>query len=102
MAGSGCIFRDMFGIYCPGCGGTRAVLALCRGDILASLYYHPLVLYFLAVFGLFFANRALAMFRVPGVHKMRFPEWTLFLAIIILVVNCIVHNVLKFGFGVTL
>lgn len=33
------------GLYCPGCGGTRAVKALLRGQIGMSLYYHPFVLY---------------------------------------------------------
>ncbi|MBP3591970.1 MAG: DUF2752 domain-containing protein [Clostridia bacterium] len=29
--------------YCPGCGGSRAVLALCRGRILSALrFYAPL------------------------------------------------------------
>ncbi len=26
--------------YCPGCGGSRAVFALCRGRILSSLYFY--------------------------------------------------------------
>lgn len=29
--------------YCPGCGGSRAVLALCRGRVLSALrFYAPL------------------------------------------------------------
>lgn len=40
-----CLFRLFTGLYCPGCGGTRAVKALLRGQIGMSLYYHPFVLY---------------------------------------------------------
>lgn len=40
-----CVFRMFTGLYCPGCGGTRAVKALLRGQIGMSLYYHPFVLY---------------------------------------------------------
>lgn len=33
-----------FHFYCPACGGTRAVMSLVRGDLLASLRYNPAVL----------------------------------------------------------
>lgn len=44
-----CLFQRLTNLYCPGCGGTRAVLALLRGDVLLSLKYHPLVVYGAAV-----------------------------------------------------
>lgn len=40
-----CLFHAMTGLYCPGCGGTRAVGYLLQGRLLLSLRYHPLVLY---------------------------------------------------------
>jgi hypothetical protein len=40
--GGGCIMRRFF-IYCPLCGGTRAVGALVRFDFLAAWNYNPLV-----------------------------------------------------------
>ena len=40
-----CSIYDKFGIYCPGCGCTRALVYLFQGDILKSLYYNPTVLY---------------------------------------------------------
>lgn len=44
-----CLFWRLTGLYCPGCGGTRAVFALLGGDVLLSLKYHPLVVYGAAV-----------------------------------------------------
>lgn len=41
----GCIFQKYTGLYCPGCGGTRAVNAMLCGRFLQSLWYHPVVLY---------------------------------------------------------
>lgn len=40
-----CLFHEITGLYCPGCGGTRAFVKLMQGDIHASLHYHPIVLY---------------------------------------------------------
>jgi hypothetical protein len=36
-----CLFRRLLAIPCPGCGLTRAVAALARGDLGAALAYHP-------------------------------------------------------------
>ncbi|MEY8354136.1 DUF2752 domain-containing protein [Lachnospiraceae bacterium 54-53] len=45
-----CMFHSLTGFYCPGCGGTRAVRSLLRGDLRMSFQYHPLVLYTVLVF----------------------------------------------------
>ncbi len=42
---SECAFHQMTGLYCPGCGGTRAFYALLDGDLVRSLLYHPIVAY---------------------------------------------------------
>jgi hypothetical protein len=39
-----CGFRFLVGAPCPGCGMTRACLALARGDVAGSLVLHPLAL----------------------------------------------------------
>ena len=47
-----CLFYCATGIYCPGCGGTRAVKYLLEGNLLKSLWYHPLVGYLVLVAGI--------------------------------------------------
>ena len=42
-----CGFRVRYGIYCPGCGGTRALIALLEGDLVQSLRYNPITVLFL-------------------------------------------------------
>lgn len=37
-----CAIKIGTGVDCPGCGMTRAFLALARGDISQSFKYHPL------------------------------------------------------------
>lgn len=43
LAGMPCLFHRFTGLYCPGCGGTRAFLMLLRGRVFLSLVYHPIV-----------------------------------------------------------
>ncbi len=38
-----CIFRRCTGGYCPGCGGSRSVMALLRGDLAHAWTLHPWV-----------------------------------------------------------
>jgi hypothetical protein len=39
----GCLCVRLFHLYCPACGGTRATLALLRGELLHSLAYNPAI-----------------------------------------------------------
>lgn len=65
-----CVVRRCTGGYCPGCGGTRAVLALVKGDVAGSWAAHPWVP--LLVFQLIVA---LAM--VATGHLARLRRWVL-------------------------
>ena len=37
-----CVFHEVTGLYCPGCGSTRCLHSLLQGDIAAALGYNPL------------------------------------------------------------
>lgn len=100
---TGCIWYERFHIYCPGCGGTRAVKALLRGDILMSLWYHPLVPYGAVIYGSFMISQTFA--RLTGyryTRGVRFHSWYLYLAIVIMVLNWIGKNLLRLVWNINL
>lgn len=85
--GSDCAFHSLTGLYCPGCGGTRAVRELLRGNLLMSFQYHPLVLYTVFVVLLEFLSWCLSkLFHRPGLHIRRYRLF-IYIGAAIIVVN---------------
>lgn len=97
-----CVLYEMFGIYCPGCGGTRAFGALLRGQLLQSLWYHPLVLYVVVLFGGFMLSQSLERLHVPKVKGWKFHTWYLYGAIVVIFLNFIIKNILLLCCHITL
>ncbi|MCM1569521.1 MAG: DUF2752 domain-containing protein [Roseburia sp.] len=97
-----CAFYSLFGLYCPGCGGTRAVLALLQGHFLQSLWYHPLVLYVFVMYGGFMLSHTLEKCRVLHICGWRFHNWYLYTAVVIVFINWIVKNLLLVVYQITI
>lgn len=103
LSRSGCVFWLLFGVYCPGCGGTRAVNALLHGHFLLSLWYHPLVLYGTVMYLCFMMSWTLAKFHLFGIKKgIAFRAGYLYAMIAIVAVNFIAKNLLKFCFDIVM
>jgi hypothetical protein len=97
-----CLFWKFFGIYCPGCGGTRAVIALLHGKFLLSAWYHPLVMYVVVMYGLFMLSHTLEKIHFPAIKGMKFRTGIMYGALVVLALNFVLKNVLKFCFGIVM
>ena len=68
--GYGCVFYNVFGVVCPGCGVTRAWLSLLSFDLIGALRFHalflliPPYLWFLIHGGCSFLSQARSHVRV--------------------------------------
>ncbi len=51
-----CVFLELFGIPCPGCGMTRAFLSLLKLDIYNAFRYNPVIFFMPYVFAYIFCD----------------------------------------------
>lgn len=100
---SGCAFQMMFGMYCPGCGGTRALNELLHGHLIRSIWYHPLVPYGAGLYLVFMVTWTAARLRLFGITKgLKFHDKYMYGMLVIVAVNFIIKNVLKLCFSIAL
>ncbi len=97
-----CLLLTTLGLYCPGCGGTRALEALLHGQLLMSLWYHPLVLYVIVIYGGFMLTNTMERIPVLPVKGWKFHNWHMYGALIIVIGNWIIKNILLICFHITL
>jgi hypothetical protein len=65
-----CLFHEMTGLYCPGCGTTRALHCLLHGEIGAALHENALAILAIPLLGGLMLRRFLR--RRPPVAGSRF------------------------------
>lgn len=90
-----CMLQMMTGFYCPGCGGTRAVVSLLHGRLVKSLLLHPFVIYVAVVGGWFMISQTIQ--RLSGGKLpigMKYRELYLWIALALVVANFLVKNIL--------
>lgn len=82
-----CKLKAYVGVDCPGCGGTRALKSLLKGDILTAIYYNAFAVYGAIVYGLFFITQTLQRATRGKIAGMKFRMVYLWIAILILIVQ---------------
>lgn len=75
-----CKFYLATGLFCPGCGATRSVLALLRGDFLLSLRCNPTTIGLVLVTVLWYIELVAAKF---GKKLKLFPRNLIFWAVVL-------------------
>lgn len=89
-----CRLKAMIGISCPGCGGTRALKSLFKGNIIESLYYNAFATYGAIVYGIFFITQTLQRITKGKIKGIKFRMIYLWIAIAILIIQYILKLVI--------
>ncbi len=70
-----CKFKEISGLPCPSCGGTRALSCLLHGQILESLYYHADVIYIVVLGVAFFVSQSLVQLSKGKIKGLKWHNW---------------------------
>lgn len=89
-----CFFKAVTGIYCPGCGGTRAVKCMLSGNFLKSLYHQPAILPGTVVFLIFMVTHTIEKIFPQGKIKgIKFRMVYVYVFLGLLMLNMIMKNI---------
>ena len=75
-----CIFYEITGLYCPGCGITRMFLALSRFEVSKAFRYNPLV-FCLLIFSLLYV-----LYNLIRYKKIRKLNSKIIIGLVIIVI----------------
>lgn len=96
--GMDCWIHRTAGIYCPGCGMTRAVFAMAHGRIFLSAWYHPAVLYGAIVYGIFMLGGLAAVCSGGRLPFMRWRIGYVYGGIVVIIAQFLAKNIMLIGF----
>lgn len=95
-----CIFYNLTGYYCPGCGGTRAILSFLHGDIIKSLLYNAFSTYLFLVTIIFMGSHTLFYLTKGKIKGLKYRPWFLYVGLAILLLQWLIKNSLVFFFSI--
>ena len=96
---SRCWVWEHWHIYCPGCGGTRAMLALAHGHVLRALFYHAPAVVTAILVAAYLVSQTVWRLRGRQGWVLHYDSrWPGMLAALFLG-NCVLRNILWLGFG---
>lgn len=95
-----CIINKVTGYYCPGCGGTRAVLSLFHGYVFESLKYNPVVAYGVFLFLWYMATNTIEKIsKGRFMIGMNYKDRYIWIGFGIMMINFLLKNISIFFTG---
>lgn len=95
---TGCMIHDYLFIYCPLCGGTRAMDALLHLDVVAALRFNPLVVVLTAL-AIAFDTVALIRLLKGETRLWIFPDWGWIVLVALMIAYTVLRNYLMIAHG---
>ena len=90
---SGCTFLNLFGLYCPGCGGSRSLNYLLNFNIVKSFIYYPPIPITSLI--LLYTDITLFISIVRKTEKIKGLSYHIFLIIpVAIILNFVLRNIL--------
>jgi hypothetical protein len=93
-----CIFHSLTGLYCPGCGMTRAMHTLLNGNFIKAFWYNPLFFTFLPLFIYMGAVQLKALIRTGKTKVIKLPYQLIILIVTMVFLFWILRNIPYYPF----
>ena len=77
-----CVFHQLTGWFCPGCGSARALHALAHGHLAAALRFNPLTVFSTPFVAVALVRRTMESRSRPSPHVH--PAWIWVFAIVVM------------------
>ena len=92
-----CIFHEITGLYCPGCGMTRAIFSLLNLNIKQAIKYNLLVVIVIPFIIIYIINYAYIWINNLKKDPSKiFPKWLWYILLIITILFGIIRNIKYF------
>ena len=95
-----CAFKSYFGLYCPGCGGSRSLYHFLRFEFFKSFIYYPPIIIGALVILDYDARLIITLIKKSCALTDRFKYYTFILIPISIVINFILRNLLLILFKI--
>lgn len=91
-----CVFYEITGFYCPGCGVTRVIFSLLQLDFMQAIYYNVLIVVLIPIFLFVYGIRYYEWFT--GRKVLSIPNWFWWSIVVVTLLFGILRNLEMFDF----
>lgn len=92
-----CLFNQLTDYYCPGCGGTRAIISLLHLNLLQSFIYHPFVPYVAIIALIFIVTYTISLISKGKISYFKLRPIYFYISIALILGNFVVKNILIYN-----
>jgi len=94
-----CVSYRFFHLYCPLCGGTRAIFALLELDVIGALRYNSFIFY-LAFAAIFYDVKVCVGAFHGRADAFAMPKWLIWLTAVLFALFLVGRNLMMIAWGV--
>ena len=94
-----CLFHKITGLYCPGCGATRCIISLLKGNIYDAYHFNRLFFIMFPFLSIGLIYKAyLYIFEKSDVFFKKVPKWIWSFTLMITIIFGILRNISEFKY----
>ena len=91
-----CLFYEITGYYCPGCGITRVLFSLLKLDFYQAFRYNPLIFILIIITGIYWLVKFILK-KFMNI-SIEIPNYVYYILLIIVIIFGILRNIPMFDF----